>query len=154
MELSRRFRALRPWLSLRYHGLRAYRESIRTDLHLARRLAAAIDSCPELERLAPVPLSAVCFRHRGDGMVQEAELDRWNHDLLLRVIRRGRVFLSNATIRAGSRPGLLVNHRTTEADVDAIVRGARRRDRRPSAGEERAPVPSAALSRASPGAAG
>src|SRR5262249_47809401 len=32
LELSRRFRALKIWLSLRYHGLRAYRESIRTDL--------------------------------------------------------------------------------------------------------------------------
>ncbi len=122
MELSRRFRALRPWLSLRYHGLRAYRESIRTDLQLALRLAAAIDSCPELERLAPVPLSAVCFRHRGDGMAPEAELDRWNQDLLLRVVRRGRVFLSNATVRGRfALRACLVNHRSTEADVDAIV---------------------------------
>lgn len=122
MELSRRFRALRPWLSLRYHGLRAYRESIRTDLALARRLAAAVDARPELERLAPVPLSAVCFRHRGDGARPDAELDRWNQDLLLRVVRRGRVFLSNATVRGRfALRACLVNHRSTEADVDAVV---------------------------------
>ena len=29
LELSRRFRALKLWLSLRYHGLAAFRESIR-----------------------------------------------------------------------------------------------------------------------------
>ena len=122
LELSRRFRALKPWLSLRYHGLRAYRESIRTDLALARRLASAVDARPELERLAPVELSAVCFRHRADGRRSDAELDRWNQELLLRVVRRGRVFLSNATL--GGRFALracLVNHRSTEADVDAVV---------------------------------
>src|SRR5690349_23080052 len=36
IELSRRFRALRLWLSLRYHGLEAFRSSIREDLELAQ----------------------------------------------------------------------------------------------------------------------
>ena len=122
LELSRRFRALKPWLSLRYHGLRAYRKSIRTDLALARRLASAVDACPELERLAPVELSAVCFRHRGDGRRSDADLDQWNRELLLRVVRRGRVFLSNATLRGRfALRACLVNHRSTEADVDAVV---------------------------------
>lgn len=122
LELSRRFRALKPWLSLRYHGLRAYRESIRSDLALARRLAEAIDARPELERLAPVPLSAVCFRHLGDGARSDQELDRLNQELLLRVVRRGRVFLSNATVRGRfALRACLVNHRSTEADVDAVV---------------------------------
>ena len=122
LELSRRFRALKMWLSLRYHGVRAFRESIRTDLVLARRLASTVDARPELERLAPVELSAVCFRHRGDGSRSDAELDRWNQELLLRVLRRGRVFLSNATLRGRfALRACLVNHRSTEADVDAVV---------------------------------
>ena len=122
LELSRRFRALKVWLSLRYHGVRAFRESIRTDLTLARRLASAVDARPELERLAPVELSAVCFRHRGDGRRSDDELDQWNKELLLRVVRRGRVFLSNATLRGRfALRACLVNHRSTEADVDAVV---------------------------------
>jgi glutamate/tyrosine decarboxylase-like PLP-dependent enzyme len=122
LELSRRFRALKPWLSLRYHGVRAYRDSIRTDLALARHLAASVDARPELERLAPVSLSAVCFRHRGDGRCTDAELDRLNQELLLGVVRRGRVYLSNATVRGRfALRACLVNHRSTESDVDAIV---------------------------------
>jgi glutamate/tyrosine decarboxylase-like PLP-dependent enzyme len=123
LELSRRFRALKPWLSLRYHGVRAYRQSIGFDLALAQRLAAAIDARPELERLAPVPLSAVCFRHRGvEGARSAEELDRFNQELLLRVVRRGGVFLSNATVRGRfALRACLVNHRSTEADVDAVV---------------------------------
>ena len=122
LELSRRFRALKLWLSLRFHGLGAFRESIRGDLELARKLAAAIDARPELERLAPVPLSAVCFRYRGDGSRQDAELDRLNQELLLRVVRRGRVFLSNATLRGRfALRACIVNHRSTPADVEAVV---------------------------------
>ena len=115
MELSRRFRALKLWLSLRYHGLAAFRESIREDLRLAQRLAARIRKEPQLELLAPVPLSAVCFRVR-------ALDDAGNARVLKKMIERGRVYLSNATIRgAFALRACIVNHRTTEADVDAVV---------------------------------
>jgi aromatic-L-amino-acid/L-tryptophan decarboxylase len=112
MELSRRFRALKLWLSLQYHGRRAFREAIAQDLRHARLLAKAIQSRPDLELLAPVPLSAVCFRHRTKD----------NAEILRRVIARGRVYLSNATIHNQfALRACFVNHRTTEDDVRAIV---------------------------------
>lgn len=115
LELSRRFRALKLWLSLRYHGLAAFRESIREDLRLAERLAARIRSEPGLELLATGPLSAVCFRVR-------ALDDARNARVLKSIIERGRVYLSNATIRGRfALRACIVNHRTTEADVDAVV---------------------------------
>ncbi len=64
MELSRRFRALKLWLSLRYHGLESFRSAIQQDLDHAQRLAAAIRDASALEITGPVELSAVCFRHR------------------------------------------------------------------------------------------
>ena len=122
MELSRRFRALKLWLSLRYHGMRAFRESIRKDLDLAQRLAGAITAAPELELLAPVELSAVCFRHRGDGSLGEDALNRHNAEILQRVVRRGRVYLSNATLHGKfCLRACIVNHRTSEADVDSVI---------------------------------
>jgi glutamate/tyrosine decarboxylase-like PLP-dependent enzyme len=114
IELSRRFRALKLWLSLRYHGLEAFREAIRGDLALARRLAAAIDAEPSLERLAPVPLSAVCFRYRGS--------DELNLRILQGILKRGRVYISNATIHGRfALRACIVNHRSTADDVDAVV---------------------------------
>lgn len=62
LELSRRFRALKVWLSLRYHGLASFREAIGENLRQARLLAELIQAEPSLELLAPVELSAVCFR--------------------------------------------------------------------------------------------
>ncbi len=63
IELSRRCRALKLWLSLRYHGLEAFRAAIARDLAHARRLAKAVSRHPELELLSAPELSAVCFRH-------------------------------------------------------------------------------------------
>lgn len=112
IELSRRFRALKLWLPLQYHGRSAYRAAIARDLRHARLLAELVEAHPDLELLAPVTLSAVCFRHRRGG----------NAAILKRLIERGRVYLSNATIdgRFALR-ACFVNHRTTEEDVRWIV---------------------------------
>jgi len=122
MELSRRFRALKLWLSLRYHGFAAFRESITSDLKHARRLAETIKNESQLELIAPVELSAVCFRSKGTGGLSEEELNRFNQALLKRVVERGRVYLSNASLRGKfCLRACIVNHRTRDADVDSII---------------------------------
>lgn len=122
MELSRRFRALKLWISLRYHGLAAFRESIAKDLAQARRLADSIKKESQLELLAPVELSAVCFCHRGAGGLSGEELNRFNATLLTRVIERGRIYLSNASIHGKfCLRACIVNHRTKDSDIDSVV---------------------------------
>lgn len=122
MELSRRFRALKLWLSLRYHGVSAFHQSIAKDLAQAQRLAKAVEQEPQLELLAPVELSAVCFRHRGLGESSEEKLNDFNLTLLKRVVSRGRVYLSNASLNGKfCLRACIVNHRTKDADVDSIV---------------------------------
>jgi glutamate/tyrosine decarboxylase-like PLP-dependent enzyme len=117
LELSRRLRALRLWTSLQYHGLAEVRRALTADLAHARRLAELVAAEPRLELLAHGPLSAVCFRRRFD-----ADPDARNAELLATVNRRGRVYLSNATIRgAFALRACFVNHRTTDADVEAVV---------------------------------
>jgi aromatic-L-amino-acid/L-tryptophan decarboxylase len=120
VELSRRFRALKIWTSLRYHGLSAFREAIAADLRHARLLAELVDREPLLELLAPVELSAVCFRWN-DGS-EAASLDERNAAILRALNRRGRVSISNATIRgAFALRACIVNHLATDDDVVAIV---------------------------------
>jgi glutamate/tyrosine decarboxylase-like PLP-dependent enzyme len=112
MELSRRFRALKLWMSLQYHGRRAFREAMARDLQHAQMLAKSVASHRDLQLLAPVSLSAVCFRHRAKD----------NQAILRRMIARGRVYLSNATINGEfALRACFVNHRTTADDVQAIV---------------------------------
>ena len=155
LELSRRFRALKLWLSLRYHGKAAFRGSIAQDLALAQRLAENIRRSPDLELLAPVELSAVCFRViRGRTSVEtglapsqagqdsDAQLNDLNRAILGEVIRRGRVYLSNAALASSGMDNrfalraCIVNHRTTPADVDAVLAEVRA-----AAGEVRSTKP-------------
>jgi glutamate/tyrosine decarboxylase-like PLP-dependent enzyme len=120
-ELSRRFRALKVWLSLRYHGLGAFRDAIRDDLDCAEHLVARVSAHPELELLARGDLSAVCFRHRPEG-ASEAELDAHNAALLKRLVRRGRVYLSNARIHGHfALRACVTNFRSTREDMDAVI---------------------------------
>jgi aromatic-L-amino-acid decarboxylase len=130
LELSRRFRALKLWLAMRYHGKTAFRESIATDLALAQRLATAIRDSSDMELLAPVSLSAICFRvlnvETRPAASPDEKLNTLNRAVLAAVNRRGRVYLSNAEL--GGRFALracIVNHRTTEADVDAVLEEVR-----------------------------
>ena len=85
----------------------------------AQRLATLVDAEPALERVAEVPLSAVCFRWTGGD---PASLDEANAAILDRVNRRGRVYLSNATAHGHFvLRACITNHRTTDADIDAIL---------------------------------
>ena len=93
--------------------------AIRADLRHARQLARLIEAEPALELLAPVELSAVCFRWKDAAA---AGLDRRNAAILGEVSRRGHVYLSNASIRgAFALRACIVNHRTTDADIAAVV---------------------------------
>jgi glutamate/tyrosine decarboxylase-like PLP-dependent enzyme len=122
IELSRRFRALKLWLSLRYHGMSAFRESIANDIQHARRLAEMIQREQSLEVLAPVELSAVCFRNRGSSQMNDDALNRFNAVVLKRVVQRGRVYLSNAMLRGKfALRACIVNHRTKESDLESVI---------------------------------
>jgi glutamate/tyrosine decarboxylase-like PLP-dependent enzyme len=122
IELSRRCRALKLWLSWRYHGLAAFREAIARDLQHAQRLATALKACPELELCNEVGLSAVCFRHLKAKNATEEERNRFNTALLKRLIARGKVYLSNALLQGRfCLRACIVNHLTKDSDVDAVV---------------------------------
>lgn len=122
IELSRRCRGLKLWLSLRYHGLERFRAAIQGDLDHAQRLTRTIDQTPGLERLAPVELSAVCFRHRVSKEASEEERNDFNLALLKRIIRRGKVYFSNAELKGKFCLRVcIVNHLTKNSDIDAVI---------------------------------
>ena len=116
-ELTRRFRALKIWMALKAYGMHALTEAIEQNIQLAQRLATLIDESPDFERLAPVPLSIVCFGHRGG-----ADFNAHNRALMLRIQQGGRSYLSNATIAGRFALRVcIVNHRTTDADLVALL---------------------------------
>lgn len=120
LELSRRFRALKVWLSLEYHGFAAFRQAIKMNIEQTRWLEEELRRQPDFEVLGSGDLSAVCFRYVGEGSPKER--DGFNQKILKRVQQRGVVYLSNATIRGTfCLRACIVNHRTTAEDMQRVV---------------------------------
>ena len=79
VQLGRRFRALKLWMIIRAFGTEAMGALIREHIRLAQIFAEWIDASPDFERLAPVPMSAVCFRARPHDMEDKAANQAANH---------------------------------------------------------------------------
>ena len=121
LELTRRFRALKLWATLRFHGARRLSAAIAEDIRLAAHLAELVADAADFELLAGPGLSIVCFRHTPPH-VDHAALDAHNESLLQALQRDGRVYLSNATIdgRFALR-ACITNFRTTRTDLVRVL---------------------------------
>ncbi|HEY0319620.1 MAG TPA: aminotransferase class V-fold PLP-dependent enzyme [Pyrinomonadaceae bacterium] len=144
IELSRRFRALKLWMMLRYYGSRRLAEAISSNNRLAQYLAEALRAAEDFELLAPVSLSICCFRYVPEALRRKlegarndvereainVELDEMNTRIMHAVQRGGRAYISNATLRGRvSLRACITNFRTTRADMNRtldIIRDAAR----------------------------
>ena len=119
-DLSRGFRALKVWMTLKTYGSARLGEMVEACCDVAQHLAARIGREPTLELLAPVVLNIVCFRLRREG----ADLDVLNAALVEDLHEAG-IAVPSTTLVDGHRAirAAIVNHRTTPADVDAMIDG-------------------------------
>jgi aromatic-L-amino-acid/L-tryptophan decarboxylase len=120
-DLSRGFRALKTWFTLKTHGLTALGDSMAANCALARALGRRIEREPALRLLAPIALNIVCFAyvpHDRDAA------DTVNKRIVERLHEDGRVAPSLTCLdgRAAVRVAI-VNHRTDETDIDALLNG-------------------------------
>ena len=114
-QLSRGFKALKVWWSLRHHGRRAYAGVIERMADLAAFMGDIAGRRDEFELLAPVVFNCVCFRLAGLD-------DAGNRAVLKRLVDGGTAFLGPASVKG--RIGLracFMNLRTTPADVELIM---------------------------------
>lgn len=124
-QLSRSFRALKVWMTFKAYGARRLRAAIESNIEIMRYLADRIDQSPDFVRLAPVPLSVVCFQYRPPDISRhgdQQDLDGLNDRLLEALERDGRVFLSGTKLH-GKRVlrACSVNHRLRREDVDVLL---------------------------------
>jgi aromatic-L-amino-acid decarboxylase len=100
VQLGRRFRALKLWMVMRYFGAAGLRARIAHHLDQAQRVADWVDAHPDLERLAPVPMSTVCFRARPRDLdaLDEDELAHLNATVMAELNAGGRVYLSHTVL--------------------------------------------------------
>ncbi len=115
-DLSRGFRALKTWFTLKVHGASRLGSVIARTCELAQYLKTRIEGTSALELLAPVPLNIVCFRYRSP------DSDRVNAEIVTDLQESG-IAAPSTTILNGRLAirAAIVNHRTQARDLDALV---------------------------------
>lgn len=124
-ELSRPARVLSAWMVIRSAGVNGLRHQIEEDIRLAQVAAELLRKDERLEVLPP-GLSIVPFRHR--GLNSESEVQRAARDtgLMEATLADGELMLSTTSLAGISTLRFVVmNHRTTEADVQRSVKKIR-----------------------------
>jgi glutamate/tyrosine decarboxylase-like PLP-dependent enzyme len=120
-ELSRRFRALPFYLSMRHYGIERLGRNALHNVRCAEYLAALVRAEADLELVAAPQLSILCFRFRPDGL-QDAEVDRLNTEIRDRIQQQGD-YLISPTLMNG-RPVLrvcIINHATRAEHVEGLL---------------------------------
>jgi aromatic-L-amino-acid/L-tryptophan decarboxylase len=120
VELSRRFRALKVWLTLSYYGARRIVDAVSNDISLAAYMGELVSAADDFELLAPVELSICCFRYVPAR--RNTDLDRLNELIMSRVQTSGRAYLSNATVNGHfALRACITNFRTTRSDIELTL---------------------------------
>jgi aromatic-L-amino-acid decarboxylase len=135
-ELSRGFKALKVWMGLKHHGVSGYAAAVEHDVAMARALADAVSAHGDFELVAPPVLSIVGFRYRPAGRTLDAaSLDRLNRQIVNRLVGSGAFFLAPTLLKGRTAMrAALVNFRTREGDVRALIDEAARAGREILAG--------------------
>jgi glutamate/tyrosine decarboxylase-like PLP-dependent enzyme len=127
-QQTRGFRALKLWVALSALGREGCAALVARHRALARHLAALVAAAPDLELMAPVTLSVVCFRYRPEGRAaDEARLDALNQAIAETIQAEGKAFLTHTRLdgRLALRACIL-HYDTDEADIAFLAALVRR----------------------------
>jgi len=133
IELSRGFKALKVWMSLKEHGIDKYRRQISRNIAQAMYLGELIRKSPELELLADVSMNIVCYRYTPhqlpspdrnefDDLNEFDNLNAFNKELLMQLHESGKAAPSYTLLNGQYAIRVAItNHRTRLADMDILV---------------------------------
>lgn len=123
LQLTRVFRALRIWMSVKTFGVAAFRTAIGDAMALTRRAGRWIEESPGLELLSPPALGVVCFRVRPPGVSGAESLERVNAAVQERVVEEGTAMMSSTRLRGTYSLRLcILNDRSRWDDVETTLR--------------------------------
>jgi len=120
-ELSRRFRALPFYISMRHYGLDRLGRNALHNVQCAEYLAQRVRNEKDLELIAAPQLSILCFRFQPDGLDDDS-VDRLNTAIRDRIQLEGDYLISPTLVN--ERPALrvcIINHATRVEHVDGLL---------------------------------
>lgn len=133
LQLSRQFRALKVWMSIKEHGLERFGRMMARNVEQAHNVGRLIANEADMELLAPISLDIVCFRFNPGGM-DDAALNALNKEILIQLQELGIAAPSYTTLRGRYCLRIAIaNHRSRKEDFEAAIREAARLGREAAA---------------------
>jgi aromatic-L-amino-acid/L-tryptophan decarboxylase len=121
LQLSRQFRALKVWMSIKEHGLERFGRMIARNVEQAHYFGQLVEAEPSLELMAPIGMDIVCFRFNPGGLEGHA-LDALNKEILMRLHEQGIAVPSYTTLHDQYCLRIAIaNHRSVQADFDLLA---------------------------------
>jgi glutamate/tyrosine decarboxylase-like PLP-dependent enzyme len=122
LQLSRQFRALKVWMSVKEHGLDRFGRMIARNVEQAQYFGQLVESEPTMELLAPIGLDIVCFRFNPGGLDTE-QLNALNKEILMQLHEQGIAVPSYTTLQGRYCLRIAIaNHRSQQEDFDLLAR--------------------------------
>jgi glutamate/tyrosine decarboxylase-like PLP-dependent enzyme len=121
IQLTRSFRALKLWLSIKVFGWSAFQRAIERGFELAELTEATVRARPGWEVATPAQLSIITFRCAPPGM-SETEVDQLNRDLVSDMIADGTAMISSTVLRGRTVLRMCtMNPRATDEDIELTI---------------------------------
>jgi L-2,4-diaminobutyrate decarboxylase len=98
LQTTRRFDALKLFVSLRAHGRRFLAQAVEATLDLACEAERLVANHPSLELARPTSLNTVLFRYAGDDALEPAELDRINDAIRSSLLHTGQAVIGRTRL--------------------------------------------------------
>ncbi|MCB9111391.1 MAG: aminotransferase class V-fold PLP-dependent enzyme [Anaerolineales bacterium] len=122
LQLSRNFRALKVWMSIKEHGLDRFGRMMARNVEQAHYFGQLVEKDSKMELLAPIGLDIVCFRFNPGGMDEDA-LNALNKEILMQLHEKGIAAPSYTTLGKTYCLRIAIsNHRSTFEDFDLLAR--------------------------------
>jgi glutamate/tyrosine decarboxylase-like PLP-dependent enzyme len=117
IQLSRSFRALKLWMSLKVFGLAAFREAVARGFSLAEFAQSVLQSSSHWEIVTPASMGIITFRFVPEGAPKQ-EIELINQQIVDETLKEGFATLSSTNLRKRKVLRLCtINPRTTEDDI-------------------------------------
>ncbi len=126
LQLTRQFRALKVWMSIKEHGLARFGRMMARNVDQANYLGELIEASNDLELMAPIGLDIVCFRYNPGGL-ETGELNELNKTLLVELQEGGVAAPSYTTLHEMyCLRAAISNHRSRFEDFDLMIEEVRK----------------------------
>ncbi len=136
-QMSRGFRALKLWMTLKHYGVAGYRALLRSGVNCAEHLDSLVRDHDDFATVQEPNLFIYSFRYIPADLREAVDdlpdaslvrvhqyLDELNQSIVDEVVQSGLAFLTTTTIHGRRALRMSIcSHRTTRADIEAVFEG-------------------------------